>query len=154
MPVTFKRTSNAEKRQRKIEEKAKIAESLARKPTIEATCTATTATRFGKSARKKDGSQGYRRKLRSRTEGQNITIYRTWRARGRKLGVSGAEVRIVIRATAEEREAAKTQPGGLAAWAHATARLLVGAIKQHIHEERLIDTGQLLQSITYKTKNI
>lgn len=165
MPTTFKRVSADAARLRRVEERARIVAGLSRQPTVEATCTATTPSRPSRhratpaapsgrarsSSRKtsiKRGTGG------ARTAAENIVIFRSWRARGRKLGLGAADVKGAIKATLQERIAAKTTTAGLAMWAGAIGPLMVAAIKRRIRAEGLVDTEQLVNSITFRTKNI
>lgn len=165
MPVSFKRETNADQRLKRLETRAAIAAKLDRKPQVEVWCSATTAKRPSRRAtvapsgraraagsRKSSIIRGGSRE--ARTDVENTVIFRSHRKRlGAKLRVSQRDAKEAIRLTAKERAEAKAT-GRLAEWAAATGRLMVNAIKYRIRREGLIDTGQLLESISTRTRNI
>ena len=167
MAVTFKRETNAQRAAARLATRERIAEKLSRRPAVELICTATVAKHAGKhnaargtstraratGSRRTSIKRGATREQRTAVE--NLVIYRTHAKRlGIRLKLGQRDIKVVAAQTAKERELAKTESRGLALWAAATGKLWVNAIRARIRKEGLIDTGQLLDSFSYGTKNI
>ena len=146
MGVAFRYEPGAgpSRRERQIAQRERIAEKLSRGPIVDVFCVDTTPAR----PRRANGAE-----VRPRTGAKNAKIYYVWR-RPKKLALGQRDIKEIIKATAKELQAAKTEPGGLAIWAKNVGELLVKAVRDKIRAAHLIDTGQLIASIATRAKNI
>jgi len=171
MTTTFKRETNADRQQKRLETRQRIAEKVALSAGSGVECVATTTTKTTRKARmamssggERSRAGGARRKSiqrsgdsNSRTAVENVVIYRSHRKRlgASKLGTTKSERRAIMAAVTPLRIAAKEgKSGAVKKYFEAVAARSAAIIKAKITKEKLIDTGQLLASITPKTDNV
>ena len=170
MPVSFKRESNAPAQIKRLETRQQIAEKVARLAAAGVECTATTTTKLARKyrgessgAERKRATGARRTSIKrsgnkySRTAAENIVIYRSQKKRlgARRLGTTGAERKAILRATEQLRMAAKAgTPGAAQKYGAAIAAKLAEVIRGKIVKEKLVDTGQLRDSVIGKADNI